>query len=52
MSWDGHDFLDASRNEGIWEKAKEKLRTIGNDVPIEVIKVVLIDIMKKQLVGS
>lgn len=52
MTWDGHDFLDACRNEGIWEKAKEKLRTIGNDVPIEVIKAVLIEIMKKQLVGS
>lgn len=52
MTWDGHDFLDACRNEGIWEKAKEKLRTIGNDVPIEVIKAVLIDIMKKQLIGT
>jgi hypothetical protein len=52
MTWLGHDFLDACRNEGIWAKAKEKIRTIGNDVPIEVIKAVLIEIMKKQLIGS
>lgn len=52
MTWIGHDFLDACRNDGIWAKAKEKLRTIENDVPIEVIKAVLIDIAKKQLIGS
>jgi hypothetical protein len=52
MTWLGHEFLDACRNEGIWAKAKEKLRIIGNDVPLEVIKEVLIDIMKKQLIGS
>jgi len=52
MTWLGHDFLDACRNEGIWAKAKEKLRIVGNDVPIEVIKAVLIDIMTKQLIGT
>jgi len=52
MTWDGHDFLDACRNEGIWVKAKEKIRTIGEEVPLDVIKAVLIDIMTKQLIGS
>jgi len=25
MTWDGHDFLDASRDETVWQKAKEKV---------------------------
>jgi len=49
LTWAGHDFLDACRDEGIWVKAKEKLKSIGGEVPIEVFKVLLIEIMKKQL---
>ena len=52
MTWIGHDFLDACRNEGIWAKAKEKIRAIGEDVPLDVFKAVLIDIMTKQLIGT
>lgn len=49
MTWEGHEFLDASRDEGVWVKAKEKLKSLGGEVPLEVVKTVLIEIMKKQL---
>lgn len=52
LTWAGHDFLDACRDEGIWIKAKEKLKSLGGEVPLEVIKTVLIEIMKKQVMGS
>jgi hypothetical protein len=49
LTWSGYDFLDACRDEGIWVKAKETLKSIGGDAPIEVFKALLIEIMKKQL---
>lgn len=52
LTWQGHEFLDACRNEGIWTKAKEKLQSIGGDVPLDVLKTVLVGIMTKQLTGA
>jgi len=49
LTWNGHEFLDAARNEGVWSKAKEKLKSIGGDVPLDVVKAVLIEITKRQL---
>jgi hypothetical protein len=51
LTWQGHDFLDACRDEGVWAKAKEKLKSLGGEVPLEVVKTVLIEIMKKQVLG-
>jgi hypothetical protein len=52
LTWEGHDFLDACRDEGVWIKAKKKLKSLGGEVPFEVFKTVLIEIMKKQVMGS
>lgn len=52
LTWQGHEFLDACRNEGIWAKAKERLQSIGGDVPLDVLKTVLVGIMTKQLTGA
>lgn len=29
LTWAGHDFLDAARNDTIWNKAKKKILTAG-----------------------
>jgi len=29
LTWEGHDFLDAARNDTIWNKAKEKVLKPG-----------------------
>lgn len=52
LTWQGHDFLDACRNESVWNKAKEKLKSIGGDVPLTVIKSLLVEIISKQVMGS
>ena len=49
LTWAGHDFLDACRDEGIWTKAKEKLKDIGDSATFEVIKTVLTQLALKQL---
>ena len=52
LTWQGHDFLDACRNEGVWIKAKEKLKSLGGEVSLDVVKTVLIEIITKQVLGT
>jgi hypothetical protein len=49
LTWAGHDFLAACRNDTIWNQAKEVIKSIGEDVPIEVFKSVLITVISKSL---
>ncbi|HCN31040.1 MAG TPA: hypothetical protein DIT64_20455 [Verrucomicrobiales bacterium] len=30
ITWAGHDFLDAARNEDVWQKTKEKAKAAGS----------------------
>ena len=31
LTWEGHEFLDAARNESVWTKLKERLKRMGVD---------------------
>jgi hypothetical protein len=37
----GHDFLDASRNDTIWEKAKESIKSRGLSLTLDLLKMAL-----------
>ena len=41
ITWDGHEFLEASRDEGLWSKAKKAAGSSGGMV-LEVLKSVLV----------
>jgi len=41
LSWAGHEFLEASRDEGMWAKAKQATSSTGGMV-LDVLKSVLI----------
>ena len=41
VRWDGHEFLEASRDEGLWAKAKQAAASTGGMV-LDVLKSVLI----------
>ncbi|UVI32065.1 DUF2513 domain-containing protein [Paenibacillus spongiae] len=46
LTWDGHDFLDAARNEVVVSRAKEIAKKQGVELfnlPIQVIKDVLLE---------
>jgi Hypothetical protein (DUF2513) len=38
VTWHGHEFLDAARNDGIWRQVKVKLKDMGMDAPLSVIE--------------
>ena len=42
LTWAGHEFLDAARNDTIWNKAKELVKEKGGAVPFEVLKDLLL----------
>jgi hypothetical protein len=46
MTWEGHEFLEAGRNENLWAKAKEAAGSTGGMV-LGVLKTVLIDLGTK-----
>ena len=43
MTWDGQEFLDNARDEGIWSTAKEKF----GDVSFAVLKQGLVELVKQ-----
>jgi len=42
LTWDGYEFLDAARNEGIWNKAKGVLADKGLGMPFDILKSLLL----------
>ncbi|KPN94951.1 hypothetical protein AO843_22100 [Lysinibacillus sp. ZYM-1] len=41
MTWDGHEFLDSVKNNGIWNKTKEGMLNKGLEllsVPLDIVK--------------
>jgi hypothetical protein len=38
MTWEGHDFLNATKSETVWEKIRAKAAEVGSDLTIEIAK--------------
>ena len=45
LTWMGHDFLDAVRNDSVWARVKGKLAQVGGDAPLEVIKALAVKVV-------
>ena len=49
LTWEGHDFLDAIRNEDVWTKTKTTVEDKVGSVTFEVLKAIAIEIAKGML---
>ena len=49
LTWAGHEFLDAARNETVWKKAEERVKKSGVDVTISLMKEILNQLLKQSL---
>jgi hypothetical protein len=38
LTWSGHEFLDATRNESVWHKLKAQLKDRGMTLPFELVQ--------------
>ena len=51
LTWQGHEFLDASRDESRWIKAKGIILKKGGSLSFEILKQVLMEIMKGSILS-
>ncbi len=49
LTWDGHEFLDKIKNETIWVKVKNQIKTKGLDLSFEVIKIAATKVVENAL---
>lgn len=49
LTWEGHDFLDAARDNTIWNKAKKNLGNKIVSTSFEVLKSLLVSLSKQEL---
>jgi len=45
MTWAGHDFLDACRDEDRWNQAKVIIKKLGEGVTFDVVKHILVRLL-------
>lgn len=49
LTWKGHDFLDAARNESVWTKATGTLRAKGLSLTFDLFKEFLSLIIRREI---
>ena len=49
LTWTGHEFLDAARNDTIWKKAGEKIKQSGVQVTVSLLEELLKKLLKESL---
>lgn len=48
LTWNGHEFLDAVRNDTIWHQVKAEVNRLGS-LPIELVKTLTIKVVAKHM---
>ena len=46
LTWDGHEFLEASRNESTWNNAKSIVLSKSGSLSLDVLRALLISMAK------
>ena len=47
LTWAGHEFLDAARNDTVWNKAMSKLKEQAASAPFEIVRAVVVQASKE-----
>jgi hypothetical protein len=51
LTWAGRDFLDASRNDTVWNKAKDIIKIKGGGFTFEILKSLLTKLLSEHILG-
>ncbi|MBD2364736.1 DUF2513 domain-containing protein [Anabaena minutissima FACHB-250] len=49
LTWEGHEFADAARNDSIWHQVSKVIKEKGESIAFPIITQLLISEMKKNL---
>lgn len=52
LTWQGHEFLDAARNESVWKKARQVTKDKGVDIPFNIFQSLLETILRSIVMSS
>jgi len=52
LTWEGHDFLDAARDEPTWKQAKAVVAKETGTLSFDVLKALLINLATRVLIGG
>lgn len=49
LTWEGHEFVEAARDESRWQRAKGMVAEKGGGISLDVLKALLISLAKSAL---
>ncbi len=49
LTWQGHDFLDAVRDEAVWQHVRGKEAMAAGDLPTQIIYTLALDALRRKL---
>ena len=49
LTWNGHEFLTAAKNESAWSNFKDKLKSTSSSIPIKVAETFLLKYIEKEV---
>jgi DNA-binding transcriptional ArsR family regulator len=49
LTWEGHEFLDAAKNEKIWLKARSILKKKSIDLPVQILQKLLVKLIDTEV---
>ena len=52
LSWIGHEFLDAARDQEVWNQAKRQVLEKGGSWTMEGLKLLLFDLARRAMTGE
>ncbi|SDZ19621.1 DUF2513 domain-containing protein [Tindallia californiensis] len=52
LTWQGHEFLEAAKDDEVWQKAKDTIKKKGGQIAFSVLKLLLIKIMEAKYLNQ
>lgn len=52
MTWEGHEFLEAARDDSRWQRAKSTMMEKAGGITFEVLKQLLMNLMMNQILPT
>jgi hypothetical protein len=49
ITWAGHEFIEAARDDNRWQKAKNIVVEKGGDITLDILKALLVNLTKSTL---
>ncbi|RBI77534.1 hypothetical protein DQW77_00595 [Roseovarius sp. TE539] len=49
MTTQGHDFLEAIRDEGLWRETKKAVAETGGNATLEIVRALAVGFLKKKI---